>query len=64
MAHADNARDAVLQSQIIHPAWTPEDHAGWLDEHGYAVPDRDTLAGWMAENVKSGAVADGRSLTR
>lgn len=51
----------VLQSQIIHPAWTPEDHAAWLDDKGYAVPPVEVLTRWMREHVQSGAVADGRS---
>jgi len=63
-----SARQAVLQSQIIHPDWTAETHLVWLDGEAYDLaaidPGKDPVhqvRQWMQEHVAAGAVAEGRS---
>ena len=52
---------AVLQSQTIHPDWTPETHLAWLTNEGYdvamlGVDPLPVIGRWLAENTASGEV--------
>lgn len=56
---------AVLQSQLCHPDWTPPIHVHWLNDEGFDLdaltPERkgldtveELIAQWLAENVAFG----------
>lgn len=47
----------VLQSQAIHPDWTPKDHAEFLYWEGFEGIEEGAVQAWMELNVSSGAVA-------
>lgn len=50
------AWQVVLQSQAIHPGWSPEEHRRFLNEEGYEVPlikgrtPDEVVARWLDEN--------------
>lgn len=64
------AREAVRQSQLIHPDWSPATHVDWLIEDGYPLDDLDratleaTVTDWpgttpqMHRNPDAAGVAD------
>lgn len=57
-------RDTVLQSQMIHPDWTAQDHLDYLVNDAFflrvEIDTEDPIAritGWMDEHKASGGVA-------
>lgn len=57
------AAQVVLQSQLIHPDWTVDEHLSFLDEEGYVVPPlggsrKLIVEQWMRDNIRMGRVDD------